>query len=107
MQMNNETLSAAQTAPLVKSGEMSALEVTDAAIERIEQKNPHLNAVIFKDYDGARQKARELDARIARKETIGAMAGVPTLMKDLLDLPGKSGERRLLQAVSLRGMLSN
>jgi amidase/aspartyl-tRNA(Asn)/glutamyl-tRNA(Gln) amidotransferase subunit A len=89
MQMNNEILSAAQTARLVKSGEMSALEATDAAIERIEQKNPHLNAVIFKDYDGARQKARELDARLARKETVGAMAGVPTLMKDLFDFkPG-------------------
>jgi amidase len=87
--MNNEIVSAAQTARLVKSGEMSALEATDAAIERIEQKNPHLNAVIFKDYDGARQKARELDARIGRKETVGAMAGVPTLMKDLFDFkPG-------------------
>lgn len=87
--MITDSLTAAQSARLVKSGEMSALELTDAAIARIEERNPQLNAVIFKDYDGARQAARELDDRVARKEIVGAMAGVPTLMKDLFDFkPG-------------------
>lgn len=87
--MSTDLLSAAQTARLVKTGEMSALEVTDAAIERIERGNPKLNAVIFKDYEGARAQARNLDIRIARKDHVGAMAGVPTLMKDLFDFkPG-------------------
>lgn len=87
--MSTNFLSAAQTARLVKSGEMSAIEATDAAIERIERDNPKLNAVIFKDYDGARAQARNLDTRIARKDIVGTLAGVPTLMKDLFDFkPG-------------------
>ncbi|MDH2329096.1 amidase [Cereibacter sp. SYSU M97828] len=85
----SDELSATDTARLVKSRDLSAVEVTEAAIARIERLNPVLNAVIFTDYDAALQRARNLDARIGRGEAVGSLAGVPTLMKDLFDFrPG-------------------
>ena len=41
-------------AKLVAKGDISAAEVLDAAIERIETRNPALNAVNYKAYDAAR-----------------------------------------------------
>lgn len=82
-------LTARETAGLVAARKLSAVETTTAAIERIEARNPSLNAVIFKDCDGALARARALDDRIMRSEPVGRMAGVPTLMKDLFDFrPG-------------------
>jgi amidase len=63
-------------ADLIRRGQVSAAEVLDAAIERIETRNPALNAVIWKMYDRAR-------ARISRKPLAGPLAGVPFLLKDL------------------------
>ncbi|MCA2012035.1 amidase [Cereibacter sphaeroides] len=87
--LDEDALSATQTARLVQSRAVSAVEMIDAAIDRIERRNPALNAVIFTDFDGARKQAADLDQRIAEGERVGAMAGVPTLMKDLFDFkPG-------------------
>ena len=46
-------------ADLVRRGEVSAAEVVEAAIERIERHNPTLNAVVHKAYDEARAAAKE------------------------------------------------
>lgn len=84
-----ESLTATETVRLVKSKQVSATEVTQAAIRRIESRNPALNAVIYKDFEGAQAYAHNLDTRIARGEPVGKLAGVPTLMKDLFDFkPG-------------------
>jgi amidase len=63
-------------AELIRSGQVSPLEVLEAAIERIERLNPHLNAVVTKVYDEARAEAQGLDPD-------AAFAGVPFLLKDL------------------------
>lgn len=82
-------LTARETATLVAAKKLSPVETVNAAIERIERRNPSLNAVIFTDFEGAVSRARELEARIMRGENVGALAGVPTLMKDLFDFrPG-------------------
>jgi len=57
--------------------------VTREAIDRIEQLNPVYGAVTFLDPEAALEAAAGLDRRIANAETPGALAGVPTLMKDL------------------------
>ena len=63
-------------AALVAKGEVTPLELVDAAIERIERHNPTLNAVVYKAYDDARARARgELPE--------GPFRGVPFLIKDL------------------------
>ena len=59
---------------LVQRGEVSALELADAAIERIEALNGRLNAVVETNYEAARLAARAADP--ARP-----LAGVPFLAK--------------------------
>ena len=63
-------------AALVRSGQVSATEVLEAAIARIERLNPAFNAVITKVYDEARGEAQALDRT-------ASFAGVPFLLKDL------------------------
>ncbi|MEO8925896.1 MAG: amidase family protein [Caulobacteraceae bacterium] len=63
-------------AELVARGEVSAAELVEAAIERIERHNGALNAVVHKAYDEARATAKsDLPA--------GPFRGVPMLVKDL------------------------
>ena len=62
-------------AGLVRTGQLTAAELLEAAIARTEARNPALNAVIYKLYDDARQRAAAPPA--------GPFAGVPFLLKDL------------------------
>ncbi|HEX7775540.1 MAG TPA: amidase family protein, partial [Parvibaculum sp.] len=63
-------------AGLVKKGEVTPLELVDAAIERAEKHNPALNAIVYKAYDEARGAAKG-------KLPDGPFKGVPFLIKDL------------------------
>jgi Asp-tRNA(Asn)/Glu-tRNA(Gln) amidotransferase A subunit family amidase len=63
-------------AELVRNGEVTAGEVLEAAIERIEALNPELNAVVTKVYDQARAAA-------GHRDPSPPLAGVPFLLKDL------------------------
>ncbi|HSO28349.1 MAG TPA: amidase [Candidatus Sulfomarinibacteraceae bacterium] len=90
-------LDAIGQADLVRRGKVSALELVDAAIERIETLNPRLNAVVTTLFDEARDVARgPLPA--------GPLAGVPVLLKDLgTELAGTrqtSGSRALRNYIS-------
>jgi amidase len=62
-------------AELVRSRQISADEAVEAAIERIEARNPALNAVVHTQFERARSEA-------AQPRT-GRFAGVPFLLKDL------------------------
>jgi amidase len=73
-------LDATAQAELVRNGEVTARELVDAALARIEAVNPKLNAVIHRRDAAAR---READAVRAGS---GPFAGVPFLAKDLLCL---------------------
>ncbi|MCC6275808.1 MAG: amidase, partial [Leptospiraceae bacterium] len=64
-------------AELVRKKEVTPEELLDSAIERIEGRNPALNAVIHKMYDKARKYAK---GEIPN----GPFKGVPFLLKDLL-----------------------
>jgi amidase len=64
-------------ADLIRRGDVSAAEVLEAAIFRIEAVNPKINAVIRPLFDRARQA---LDKGVPQ----GAFSGVPFLVKDLL-----------------------
>ena len=73
-------LDATAQAALVKTGQVTATELVDRAIERIEAHNGQLNAVIHTDFDRARKRAGELDAS---GDTSAPFAGVPFLLKDI------------------------
>jgi len=70
-------------ANLVRKGEVSALELVDAAISRIEKLNPKINAVVHTRFE----KAREL--AVSNDLPDGPFTGVPYLIKDLSDLEGE------------------
>ena len=71
-----EWLDAMAQADLVRRGEVTALELVEAAIERIEGLNPRLNAVVTPMFDLACRAA-------AGPLPDGSFAGVPFLLKDL------------------------
>ncbi|HET6733790.1 amidase [Mycobacterium sp.] len=77
------SLDAIGQAELVASGELSATELLDAAITRVEAAR-YLNAVITDLFDRGRQHAAALDSSGAlRTGKAGPLAGVPFLLKDL------------------------
>lgn len=79
-------------AELIRKGEVSPAEVCEAAIERIEQRNPRINAVVARLYDFGRAELGSLPAA-------APLRGVPFLLKDLLSalagFPLTSGCRAL------------
>lgn len=75
-------LDATGVAQRIASGEISAVEAIDAAIERSQRVEPHLHALMWADFDRARERAAILDAGGARPDITGAFAGVPSLFKD-------------------------
>lgn len=71
-----ESYDATGLAALVREGQIAPAELLEASIERIEARNPELNAVVQKLYDRARQRVDALPE--------GPLRGVPFLLKDLL-----------------------
>jgi amidase len=69
-------MDAVEQAALVHDGEVTPLELLDAAIERIERIDPVLNAVVIRWFDHARDTARAAPPD-------GRFRGVPFLIKDL------------------------
>lgn len=82
-------------ANLIRRGEVSAAEVCETAISRIEALNPTLNAVVAERFDQAYCEARKVAPGQDKTFT-----GVPFLLKDLIqqhcDLPTTEGTRLLL-----------
>jgi AtzE family amidohydrolase len=88
MATKSDTLSAAEIASAVTGRKLSALEVTEAALARIERHDPILNAFTDVTADRARAKARAIDAAIAAGNSVGPLAGVPFAVKNLFDVQG-------------------
>ncbi|WP_217544825.1 amidase [Streptomyces sp. GbtcB6] len=80
--------SAVEVAAAIRKREVSAQEVLESTIGRVEQVNPSVNALIETSFDEARDMARASDARIARGEEIGILEGVPTSVKVNTDQAG-------------------
>ena len=76
MSVDLARLDAVAQAELVRRRQASPLELTDAAIARIEKVNPQVNAVITPLFEKARQQA-------AHDLPNGPFRGVPFLLKDL------------------------
>lgn len=81
-------LGASDIAALIARGELSAKEVTEAKIGVIAQRNPQINALVAERFDAARREAMQIDARRARGEAMPPLAGVPTTVKDVIDVEG-------------------
>jgi amidase len=66
----------------IRHREISCLDLLEAHLAQIERVNPHLNAIITLDAEGARRRAREADAALARGEWWGPLHGLPLTLKD-------------------------
>ncbi len=77
--------SATELAAEIRSGAVSAVEATEAALARMDQINPQLNAVVESLADEARAEAAALDAGGVSK---GALHGVPVTIKINVDQRG-------------------
>ena len=81
-------MSATDLVSALRSKQLSPVDLIDAAIARVEQRNPAINAVVHLGVDDARAAARAAERALAEGRA-GPLAGLPVLMKDLFDFkPG-------------------
>ena len=79
---------ATELAALVRCRELSAAELLAAHLEQIERLNPRVNAICTLDAEGATAAAARLDEAMAAGAEPGPLAGLPVVVKDLVDVAG-------------------
>ncbi len=72
----------------IRSGALSAVEVTQHALDRITRLDPRLHAFAWVRAEEAMRDAEDADARTARGESLGPLHGVPVAVKDLCAMVG-------------------
>ena len=71
----------------VARGWIGALELTEAAIDRVETRDGSVNAVVIRDFERARNAARAADAALARGDRL-PLLGVPMTVKEAHNVAG-------------------
>ncbi|MCW5772634.1 MAG: amidase [Rhodospirillaceae bacterium] len=82
-------LSLTAAAALIRAGTIAALDLVETSLAAIAQWQPAVNAFLAVEGDAARAAARSVDARRARGEPLGPLAGVPLAHKDLFERAGR------------------
>ena len=84
----NEVLkkSAAEQSRALKNKEISAVELVNAAFERIEEVDEKLGAFNSLTKETALETAKKVDEKIAKGEELPLLAGVPLALKDNMNL---------------------
>ena len=77
------TLSAA-----LQAGEITSVELTQACLDRIDAVDDRVHAFLFVDRDAALATARQTDEQRASGTPLGALAGIPLALKDVLTMKG-------------------
>lgn len=78
----------------IASGALSAVELVEICIARIEAREETVGAWAWIDFDFARAQARQLDAHRASGRAIGPLHGLPVGVKDIIDtakIPTENG----------------
>ncbi len=81
-------LSATEIATRVRTRELSAVDTATAALARLDAVNPRINAIVQTMHEQALERARRIDARLARGDDPGPLAGVPVTVKVNIDQAG-------------------
>ena len=79
-------MSATECAAALRGGDVSAVELVDEAIARIEALNPRLNIVVATAFEQARSKAIAADAALAGSDPVGPLHGLPITVKDSFEV---------------------
>ena len=77
-----------ELADRVRAGELSARNLLELSLARIERLDPRLNAVCFLDPDRAWADAERVDQRVAAGDDPGPFAGIPMGVKELAQVQG-------------------
>jgi amidase len=80
--------SAIELVGAMRAKEISARDVLDAHLRRIELVNPAVNAIVTLVPERAAEQARAADEALARGEPLGPLHGLPIAHKDLVDTAG-------------------
>lgn len=81
-------MNAVTLADKIRKKQLSAVEVTEAVLARMEKLEPHLHAFCTPTPEVARAAAKAVDKKIAAGEKLGVLAGVPIGIKDLVATKG-------------------
>ena len=73
---------------LLTDKQVSAKELTELALKRIDETNDKTNAFLYVAGDTAIEEAKNIDKKIADGEDIGPLGGIPTSIKDLEPVEG-------------------
>jgi amidase len=81
--------SARDLASAIRRRELSAVEVLDHHLDRIDAVDPALNAIVaLDDREALRSRAEEADRAVAAGAPLGPLHGLPVAVKDLMDVRG-------------------
>lgn len=72
----------------IRAKKVSSVELVQAYLDRIEEINPWLNAVINITAESALAEATKADAMLQQNKAVGPLHGVPMTLKDSLDTTG-------------------
>ena len=87
--MELHELSAREAGQRLRQGEVSAVELTRTALDRIAASDQTLNAFVTVDEEGALAQAQGVDARRLRGDELGPLAGIPLAIKDIICVRGQ------------------
>ena len=90
MATNNElwTLTATELSNLIRTKEVSAVEVTHSVLERLDAVNPAINAIVTEMPNEAISTAKSIDKKISGGDPVGPLAGIPMTIKTNVDQIG-------------------
>jgi amidase len=80
--------SAVEIARVIRERRMSAIDVLEHFVARVERYNPTINAIVWMDVEKAQRRARAADAALAKGEILGPLHGVPMTIKESYTVAG-------------------
>ncbi|MEV6040375.1 Asp-tRNA(Asn)/Glu-tRNA(Gln) amidotransferase subunit GatA [Nonomuraea sp. NPDC052116] len=89
---------AAELGSMIAGGEVSAVEVAEAHLDRMAEVEPKVQAFLHVDRETTLEQARAVDARLRAGEKLGPLAGVPIAHKDIFatrDMPTTAASKIL------------
>ena len=86
--MNLMSLTAVELGKKIASGEVTSVEATKAALDRMEQLEKEYNSFVTIDREAALAQAEEVQKKIDAGELSGPLAGVPVAIKDNMCING-------------------
>lgn len=82
-------MAATDAAAAIRTGELRSTELVESVLERIDDRNGALNALVSVDAEGTRRAASGADRAVERGDELGPLHGVPVTIKANLDVEGQ------------------